>query len=166
MGESVSVSPALSFIHNHMFTLHRNWIEDTLSKGYTIICDRYYYSGIAYSAAKNNPSLSLNWATQPEIGLPKPDGIVFLDLEPWQAEQRGGYGEEKYEKKEFQQRVRESYLRLMGNLSETASGKTAKVINAGGSMDDVEERIWKKVLPWVEKAESGSYGEKASKFEG
>lgn len=91
---------------------------------------------------------------------------MFLDLEPWQAEQRGGYGEEKYEKKEFQQRVRNSYLQLMGDLSKTASDRQAKVINAGGSMDDVEEGIWKEVLPWVEKAENGSYGAKISKFQG
>ncbi|KUJ17609.1 uncharacterized protein LY89DRAFT_645188 [Mollisia scopiformis] len=137
------------------------WIEETLAKGYTIICDRYYYSGMVYSAAKNNPALSLEWAKQPDIGLPKPDVVIFLDLEPWQAEQRGGYGEEKYEKRELQQRVRELYLQLLN-----APGGGMKVINAGDSMDAVEERIWNEVLPWVEMVEGGTYGAKVGKFEG
>lgn len=91
---------------------------------------------------------------------------MFLDLEPWQAEQRGGYGEEKYEKKEFQQRVRDLYLRSMEGVLEGGRAKNAKLINAGGSMDFVEEHIWKEVLPWVEKAEAGSYGEEISRFSG
>lgn len=144
-----------------MLTSIRNWIEETLSKGYTIICDRYYYSGMVYSAAKNNPSLTLEWAKQPEIGLPKPDGVVFLDLEPWQAEQRGGYGEEKYEKRDLQQRVRELYLELL-----KGSKSNIKVINAGNSMDAVEERVWQEVLPWVAMVEGGTHGAKVGKFVG
>jgi dTMP kinase len=91
---------------------------------------------------------------------------VFLDLEPWQAEQRGGYGEEKYEKREFQSRVRQFYLLLMGRLLEGESAKTARVINAGDSMDVVEERVWKEVLPWVEMVEGGSCGDKVGTFQG
>ncbi|CZR56457.1 related to thymidylate kinase [Phialocephala subalpina] len=137
------------------------WIEETLSKGYTIICDRYFYSGMVYSAAKQNPSLSLSWTKHPEIGLPLPDVVVFLDLEPWQAEQRGGYGEEKYEKREMQLRVRELFLQLL-----KADDGRMKIVNAGDGMDAVEERIWKEVLPCVEAVEGGSFGVKIGKFKG
>ena len=34
-----------------------------------------------YSAAKQNPALSLYWAKAPEVGLPRPDMVLFLDLE-------------------------------------------------------------------------------------
>ncbi len=116
---------------------------------------------MVYSAAKNNPALSLEWAKQPEIGLPKPDIIVFLDLEPWQAEQRGGYGEEKYEKREMQHRVRELYLEQL-----KAPDGRMRIINAGDSMDAVEGRIWKEILPSVEMVEGGTCGSNVEKFEG
>jgi dTMP kinase len=63
-----------------------------------------------YSAAKNNPELSLQWAKSPDVGLPRPDIVVFLDLEAEEARRRGGWGDEKYEKAEMQTRVREQFL--------------------------------------------------------
>ncbi|TVY86163.1 Thymidylate kinase, partial [Lachnellula willkommii] len=76
-----------------LFTTNRwekvQWMKDQIAHGYTLICDRYYYSGIVYSAAKHLPSLSLAWARQPEVGLPRPDRVVFLDLDPEAAAKRG-----------------------------------------------------------------------------
>ncbi|KAJ4307375.1 Thymidylate kinase, partial [Neodidymelliopsis sp. IMI 364377] len=60
----------------------------------TVIIDRYYYSGIVYSAAKQNPSLSLEWCRNPDVGLPRPDLCLFLDISAEAAAQRGGYGTE------------------------------------------------------------------------
>jgi len=118
------------------------WIEESLQKGYTIICDRYYYSGMVYSAAKRNPNLSLEWARAPDVGLPRPDAVIFLDLEPEEAEKRGGYGDEKYEKKEMQQRVRELFLDLLHVKGDEAN---MKVVNAGESVEVVGDRILKKI---------------------
>lgn len=114
----------------------RKWIADTLKKGYTIVCDRYYYSGMVYSAAKRNPTLSLDWTKAPDVGLPKPDVVLFLDLDPEEAEKRGGYGDEKYEKKEMQQRVRELFLGFESDM---------KVINAGQSVGVVGDLILAKI---------------------
>ncbi|KAK3402537.1 P-loop containing nucleoside triphosphate hydrolase protein [Sordaria brevicollis] len=92
-------------------------ITEELAKGTTLILDRYYYSGIVYSAAKQNPSLSLSWARAPEIGLPRPDLVLFLDLDEEQARLRGGWGDELYEKAEMQRRVRELFWGLsMGRV--------------------------------------------------
>jgi len=63
-----------------------------------------------YSAAKGNSELSLEWAKTPDVGLPRPDLVVFLDLEAEEAERRGGWGDEVYERKEMQGRVRELFL--------------------------------------------------------
>ncbi|KAJ4340407.1 Thymidylate kinase, partial [Neurospora sp. IMI 360204] len=79
-------------------------ITSELAQGTTLILDRYYHSGIVYSAAKQNPSLSLSWARAPEIGLPRPDLVLFLDLDEEQARLRGGWGDELYEKAEMQRR--------------------------------------------------------------
>src|SRR5688500_2397654 len=63
-------------------THSRAEIRADIASGTTIVLDRYYYSGCVYSAAKNNPSLSLEWARHPEEGLPRPDICVFLDISP------------------------------------------------------------------------------------
>ncbi|KAK6855672.1 thymidylate kinase-domain-containing protein [Apiospora arundinis] len=95
-------------------------IQTTLAAGTSIICDRYYHSGIVYSAAKQNPTLPLSWAKAPEVGLPRPDLVLFLDLEESVARERGGWGGEVYEKGEMQRRVRELFWGLsMGDLSNT-----------------------------------------------
>ncbi|KAE9364656.1 hypothetical protein N431DRAFT_354613 [Stipitochalara longipes BDJ] len=131
------------------------WIEETLQKGYTIICDRYYYSGMVYSAAKHNPSLSLDWARAPDVGLPRPDVVVFLDLKPEEAEKRGGYGDEKYEKKEMQQRVRELFLGLLKTGGHEAD---MKVVNAGELVEVVGDRILEKVDETLKKIAEGKIG--------
>ena len=56
--------------------------------------------------------MDLNWCKQPEIGLPKPDLVLYFELDAGQAAARAQYGGERYEKKEFQARVAENYLRL------------------------------------------------------
>ena len=62
--------------------------------------DRYAFSGVAFSAAKSE--MDLEWCRQPDRGLPRPDIVFFLDVSGEEAQKRGGYGEERYERKEFQ----------------------------------------------------------------
>ncbi|KAK5655667.1 hypothetical protein OQA88_5600 [Cercophora sp. LCS_1] len=102
-------------------------ITELVAAGITVLCDRYYYSGIVYSAAKQNPSLTLPWARAPEVGLPRPDLVLFLDLDEAQAKARGGWGGEVYEKGEMQRRVRE----LFWGLSMGKIGTAAAVPGAG-----------------------------------
>ena len=130
------------------------FITSTLSSGYTLICDRYTHSGIVYSAAKTLPNLDLEWARAPDIGLPRPDVVVFLDLEPEEAEKRGGFGEERYEKREFQGRVRELYLGLVGREEEGI-----RRVDAGKGVEDVGESIFEIVAPVVDAVEKGEIGE-------
>jgi len=114
-------------------------IEASLAEGTTVIVDRYYYSGMIYSAAKGNRSLPLDWARDPEVGLPRPDLVIFLDLAPEQAEARGGFGEEKYEKREMQERVRTLFLGLKDRKDEEAEDMV--IVNAGASIEDVHKDI-------------------------
>ncbi|KAI4170032.1 MAG: hypothetical protein LQ343_005281 [Gyalolechia ehrenbergii] len=88
-------------------------IKEDIGNGITIIIDRYYYSGIVYSVAKERQDLSLDWATQPDVGLPKPDLCIFLDLSPGDAATRGGFGTERYETNEMQKRVRALFKELL-----------------------------------------------------
>src|SRR4051794_30894704 len=81
-------------------------IERDIGTGVDVIIDRYSFSGAVYSAAKANPDLSLDWAWYPEIGLLKPDLVLFLDISPEEAAKRGNYGDERYETEKMQSRVR------------------------------------------------------------
>ncbi|KAL8942504.1 MAG: hypothetical protein Q9216_001648 [Gyalolechia sp. 2 TL-2023] len=88
-------------------------IKEDIANGITIIIDRYYYSGIVYSVSKDRQDLSLHWAMQPDVGLPKPDLCIFLDLSPGDAATRGGFGTERYETNEMQKRVRTLFTELL-----------------------------------------------------
>ena len=74
-----------------------------LAAGTTDLCDRYAFSGVAFSAAKCPP---FAWSRAPDVGLPAPDLTHFLDLAPEVAAAQGDYGEERYETEVLQVRVR------------------------------------------------------------
>ena len=117
-------------------------IRTAIASGTTVVIDRYYYSGIIYSAAKENPSLSLAWAREPEVGLPRPDLCLFLDVSPIVAAKRGGFGLEKYENDRTQSRVRELFHTLL-TLPEK---EDICVIDANKSMSEVERSVLDAVL--------------------
>lgn len=91
----------------------RTGLVKHLTEGTSVVCDRYAYSGVAFSAAKvkstlasrendfiqgessslqeeEEPLLSLEWCKSSDMGLPAPDAIIFLDLTQDEAEKRGG----------------------------------------------------------------------------
>lgn len=111
-----------------------------------MVIDRYYYSGVVYSAAKDKADLSLKWARDPEIGLPRPDVCVFLDIAPEAAARRGGFGSEKYETSAMQKRVRELFYELM----DTSDGLDIRVVDAGRSIEEVEKDIMERVKDVME----------------
>lgn len=83
-------------------TAHREELLRKLRSGTTLVVDRYAYSGVAFTAAKGAPGLDRAWCMAPDAGLPAPDAVFFLNLTVEQAAARGGYGEERYEKADFQ----------------------------------------------------------------
>lgn len=111
---------------------------------------------MVYSAAKLNFLLGMQWAREPDVGLPRPDLVVFLDLRPEEAMKRGGYGDEAYEKREFQQIVRELFLSLM--KAEQEESEDMVVINAGGSVEDVSQKIREIVSTKLLAVETGEMG--------
>ncbi|KAH7033568.1 thymidylate kinase-domain-containing protein [Microdochium trichocladiopsis] len=163
-----------------------NKIKAELAAGTTIICDRYYHSGIVYSAAKHLPSLSLSWAKAPEVGLPRPDMVLFLDLEESVARSRGGWGGEVYERGEMQRRVRELFWGLsMGDLGKTGGAEGAasnvsgvhggtvsagvvnqfrqeeediQIVDANLGVEELSDKVWEVVMPRVEAVERGEVG--------
>ena len=131
-------------------------IKSLLDSGTTIICDRYAFSGIAFSASKallQKPStsassqLTYEWCRAPDVSLPAPDLTLFLDISPEQAsKQREGYGEERYEKLEMQACVRE----IFGRIGKEMGTEKWVTIDASRTREEVEKDIWEKVSPLVE----------------
>ncbi len=74
-------------------------LGEVLAGGTNVVCDRYAYSGVAFTSAKRTTdeegneggSLGLKWCMGPDVGLPAPDCVIFLELGQEEAEKRGGY---------------------------------------------------------------------------
>lgn len=105
-----------------------------LESGSTVITDRYAFSGVAYSAANGLP---LEWCKQPDVGLPRPDCVIFLQLSPEAGAKRGGFGEERYEKIQFQNKVFEQFMQI--------KDENWKIINADQNEEDLHQEIYKHI---------------------
>ena len=103
-----------------------------LNDGITIICDRYFASGVAFTAAKG---YDMEWCLAPDRGLPAPDIILFLNLDAEEQQRRGGFGEERYEVSSFQQAVRGKFLELIDSMQTV----NWQVVDAKGTPDEVFE---------------------------
>lgn len=88
-----------------------------------------------------------------ERGLPKPDLVIFLELDPEKAIDRSGYGEELYENVEFQRRVQRQFYALSESESGSEPGsepgseeESWVMIDASASVQDVHAQILAHVL--------------------
>ncbi|XP_039011166.1 thymidylate kinase-like isoform X1 [Hibiscus syriacus] len=122
----------------------RSLMEMKLKAGTTLIVDRYSYSGVAFSSAKG---LDFEWCKAPEIGLIAPDLVLYLNIPPEKAAERGGYGGERYEQIEFQKKVAQHY-----KLLEDSSWK---IIDASQSLEDVEKQVKEMVSEHVSSCRKG-----------
>ncbi|KAM0951680.1 putative dTMP kinase [Dioscorea sansibarensis] len=122
----------------------RSLMESKLRSGTSLVVDRYSYSGVAFSAAKG---LDIEWCKAPEVGLVAPDLVIFLDISPERAAERGGYGTERYEHLDFQRKVAQHYV----NLQDVSW----KVIDGGLPMEDVENQIRELALDCIAKCKAG-----------
>lgn len=118
-------------------------IERLIGEGTTVAVDRYYYSGCVYTAAKQIPGLDLAWCRQPEVGLPRPDVCLFLDVAAEEAARRGGFGSERYEKEEMQDRVRGLFAEMRKHDDEADD---VVVIDAGRNVEEVEKSVHEAVI--------------------
>ncbi|XP_078170488.1 P-loop containing nucleoside triphosphate hydrolases superfamily protein isoform X2 [Carex rostrata] len=122
----------------------RALMESKLTSGTTLIVDRYSYSGVAFSAAKG---LDFQWCKAPEEGLLAPDLVLYLDIPPEKAAERGGYGTERYEKLEFQKKVAEHYYALRDSSWEVVDGCL--------KIESVEEQLREIAMNCISKCQNG-----------
>lgn len=148
------------------------------------VCDRYCYSGVAFSAAKG---MDMDWCKACDKGLIAPDCVIYLDMPVEEAaqvgklqlstflqcdsfgtisellskcvnlhksqfycqrffseflsyifRQRGNFGEERYEKIDFQLKVREKFMELK---KEDEGRLPWFFLDARKSIEDLKEEI-------------------------
>lgn len=152
----LSTATALEDHTIHLLFSANRWelsarILQLLNDGVTIVLDRYVYSGIVFSAAKG---LDLEYCRAPDVGLPRADVVLFLDLDAEVAKRRGGFGGERYEVEEVQRRVRG----LFREVREREGERRWKVVDAGRSVEEVREEVWGVVRRVVEEVEGVEVG--------
>jgi len=94
--------------------------------------------------------LDYTWCRNPDVGLPRPDAVIFLSVPSKVAAQRGGFGEERYEKEEMQLRVREVFNKLRNDPRDKEDWHE---VDATGEIEQVSDRIWnvvEKVVDGIE----------------
>ncbi|GAA5986712.1 hypothetical protein JCM11641_007747 [Rhodosporidiobolus odoratus] len=115
-----------------------NKIMEDLNNGITVVCDRYAFSGIAFSVIKG---LSWTWCQAPDVGLPQPDLVLYLSISPSAAATRGGFGQERYETTEVQLAVEKEFRRLGDSVDEGVW----TVVDADRTVEEVQTEVEQRV---------------------
>ena len=115
-------------------------IEKMLEDGIDVICDRYYYSSLAYQGSETD----FDWVANMNLNCPeirRPDCCIFLDLTPEQSLARinaDRVSREIYEEESRLQAVRDKFYHVFDLLRER---DVICVIDASGSLDEVAARV-------------------------
>ena len=121
---------------------HNAQISELLEQGKTVICDRYYYSTLAYQGK----STDYAWVKSMNIDCPeirRPDACIYLDLTPEESLSRISRGRaevEIYENLEKLTEVRESFFSVIKDLS--SEGEKVFVVNANRSIEAISDEIF------------------------
>ncbi|MGB9827838.1 dTMP kinase [Thermosphaera chiliense] len=103
---------ALAFALDRLIHV-KTLIQPMLEKGVCVVSDRYFYSSIAYQSAMGAP---FEWVVEVNKYALKPDLAIYLDIPPEVAmARRQGLPSRfpEFEEKEFLNRVRQNYKRMV-----------------------------------------------------
>ena len=115
-------------------------IEKMLADGVDVICDRYYYSSLAYQGSE----IEGDWVRRMNLDCPEirhPDLCIFLDLTPEQSMERinrGRVTHEIYENEDQLRRVRERFFGVFDSLREI---DRICVVDAARPIPEIHEEI-------------------------
>ncbi len=117
----------------------KNVIEPALEEGTIVVCERYFYSSLAYQGARGVPQ-ELIW--EMNKFFPQPDLAILIDVSPSVVMKRLKEKDLDFFERdlEFQKRVRENYLKLFRKLR-------LPVIQGNQDIPIIQERIRSLVAP-------------------
>jgi dTMP kinase len=107
------------FLLTLLFTADRNIhvnnvILPFMKEGYFIVCDRYYFSTIAYQSVHGADEKLIRKLSK---NFPKPDIVFLLDVDPRISLKRKVEKTELYEKVDFLESVRKKFLELASEMN-------------------------------------------------
>jgi dTMP kinase len=121
-----------------------NGIEKFLASGVDVICDRYYYSSLAYQGSETD----FDWVLDMNINCPeirKPDICIFLDLDPDKCIERISKNRmvtEIYEEKSRLEKYRKRYFDIFEMLKFTDN---IAVLDTDRSIESIADDIYELV---------------------
>ena len=121
-----------------------NGIQKMLNDGFDVICDRYYYSSLAYQGSGTDPV----WVSNMNLNSPeimRPDICIFLDLTPEQSMaciNRNRATQEIYENEEKLTLVRNQFYRVFEELKDRDN---IQIVDAYRSVEEIHQSIVKLV---------------------
>ena len=107
-------------------------IQDALSKNYILIMNRYYQSNLVYGKANGQ---DLRWLLNLDLGLPKENLVILLDVKSKDSFSRKKTRRDKFEKdKEFAQKIIYTYRTLAKKFG-------WKIVDASQTQEQVHKAI-------------------------
>ena len=144
------LTPIMEFL---LFSISRSAvvnekIKPALETNKIVLCDRYFYSSIAYQGAGRNLDKDyIDFTNQLIIDKTIPDIVFYLDL-TWEEKinRKGIDKSDRFEKenKIFHDKVRQEYLSLARNDSDRWV-----VIDANLELDEISKLIYSKIKKYL-----------------
>lgn len=123
----------------------KNGIKMHLEEGTDVVCDRYYYSSLAYQGLDGN----FEWVAEMNLDCPsieKPDICIFIDLDPEKCLEHIRAGRTHFEIFEKNSDIiaanRNRYLKVFKQLEEK---EHIVIVDGSKSIDEVFEDIKKEI---------------------
>ncbi|MCL1844557.1 MAG: dTMP kinase [Defluviitaleaceae bacterium] len=125
---------------------HFEEVAPALTRGEHVICDRYYYSTMAYQGENDDAITRILAYNRYLRSLCRPDAVIFLDIEPSECMRRISATRTEisiYETADKLKHLRERFHVIFDRLSKTENIH----IIGGGDEDAVFEKILHKIAP-------------------
>jgi dTMP kinase len=125
-------------------------IKKKLDEDYYVICDRYYYSTLAYQGY----STDYAWVKGMNLDCPeiiRPDICIYLDLLPSQSLERISAGRDNveiYENEDTLRRVREKFLSVIEDIGVRDN---IRRIDAYRTIEEIADDVYSVVCECIEK---------------
>ncbi|WP_440059920.1 dTMP kinase [Thermogladius sp. 4427co] len=122
-------------------------IEPALREGAVVVCDRYFYSSVAYQTASGAP---YEWVLEVNRYAPRPDIAVYLDVDPRLGLDRKKGLESRfpeYERLDFLYEVRKVYMRMVRE-------GLLQLVDSNRGLHEVFNDVWRIIVGLLERTSS------------
>ena len=148
LNREIKVSPTtLQYLFSADRAEHQREILNKLKDGYIVVCDRYYWSAVAFGMADIGGELDFFLTAYSILSLYNefiaPDMTFLLDVDPEVAVERISQSHkhtEIYDRKDIVVKTRETYHRLVAKFEQEFD-----VIDANRSIEEVSSELLNKV---------------------